>query len=329
MTQNLSILAYDGCLASSVTGPMDLFNIANTLAALQTPRRRPLLAPIVCSVDGRPIRTSSGLRLETDRYALAKTDFLFLAALDHADVATLLQQLRTRHDVVETIGAAAQQGIPIAAACSGAFFLAESGALEGCKATTSWWLSALFRRRYPLVQLVPEQVVVQSRHFMTAGAVTSYFDLGLRIVARLGGADLARQLARVMLIDPRRQSQAPYVMSAMLERPREGVAEQAERWLQRHLQEEFAIEQLARHCGVSVRTLLRRFHSVHGTTPVRYVQRLRVERAKAMLETSLLSLDEIVERCGYQDTSAFRKLFKTVTQMTPREYQARFRLRPQ
>jgi transcriptional regulator GlxA family with amidase domain len=322
----IALLAYDGCLASSVTGPLDLFGIAGKLAALR-PRKGRRLVPAVCSLAGGTIRTSSGMSLATQALGSMHYDHVFLAAADHSSPGDLVRQLGSLSAVSRALGAIAGRGVPIAAACSGAFLLAESGALDGRRATTSWWLAATFRKRYPAVRLQPEQIIVQDGPVLTAGAVTSCFDLALRIAERCHGRALAGQVARVMLIDPTRQSQAPYVMSALLERPRTGAVERANRWLQRHLEEPFEIADLAQHCRVSVRTLLRRFREAHGTTPVRYVQGLRVERAKALLETTRLSFEEIVERCGYRDASAFRKLFTTVARATPREYQKRFRLR--
>jgi len=326
MTARIAILAYEGCLASSVVGPLDLFGIANTLAAFRPGGSARRIAPVLCSIDGGRVRASSGLALATRRLASLGCDQVFVAGLDHGHAADLEERLKPLREVSAALAALAGRGLPIAVTCSGAFLLAESGALDGRRATTSWWLTPLFRRKYPKVLLQPEQVLVEDGPFLTAGAVTSCFDLALRVVSRSAGSALAQQVARVMLIDPLRQSQAPYVMSALLERPRARIAERADRWLQRQLHRPFEIAELARHCSVSVRTLLRRFHEAHGATPVRYAQRLRVERAKALLETTRLSFDEIVERCGFQDASAFRKLFRSVTCMTPREYQARFRL---
>ncbi len=91
---------------------------------------------------------------------------------------------------------------------------------------------------------------------------------------------------------------------------------------------EVSVTQLAEHCGTSERSLLRHFRAHHGVTPVAHIQHLRVERAKALLETTHLSFDEIVERCGYSDSASFRKLFKRATAITPGDYRERYRLRP-
>ena len=104
---------------------------------------------------------------------------------------------------------------------------------------------------------------------------------------------------------------------------REGV-----QYLLSSLHEDLSVSRLAGHCGTSESSLLRHFRSHFGATPLEHIQRLRVERAKALLETTRLSFDEIVERCGYSDSASFRKLFKRATTLTPADYRERFRLRP-
>jgi transcriptional regulator GlxA family with amidase domain len=118
------------------------------------------------------------------------------------------------------------------------------------------------------------------------------------------------------------------VSQALMERPRDSLTEKAERFLHHELHREISITELALHCGTSERSLLRHFRSHHGVTPLAHLQNLRVERAKALLETTHLSFEEIVERCGYSDSASFRKLFKRATAITPGDYRERYRLRP-
>ncbi len=147
-----------------------------------------------------------------------------------------------------------------------------------------------------------------------------------RQVAALRDAVSPPKLETV-LIDPDRNSQAPYLSLALAERPRHSLSEKAEHFLLKHLHRDLAISELAQFCDTSERSLLRHFRQHHGASPLAHLQRLRVERAKALLETTLLSFEEIVERCGYSDASSFRKLFKRATSLTPADYRERFRLR--
>ena len=147
------------------------------------------------------------------------------------------------------------------------------------------------------------------------------------MLARHADPALAQHTGRMMLIDPDRQSQAPYISLALTERPRHSLSEKAEHFLHKQLHRELSVSELAAHCGVSERSLLRHFHQHYDASPLAHIQHLRVERAKALLETTLLSFDEIVARCGYSDASSFRKLFKRATSLTPADYRERFRMR--
>jgi len=113
----------------------------------------------------------------------------------------------------------------------------------------------------------------------------------------------------------------------LTERPRHSLSEKAERFIQQQLHRELTVSELAEYCDTSERSLLRHFRQHYNASPIGHIQHLRVERAKAFLETTLMSFDEIVERCGYHDSASFRKLFKRATHLTPADYRERFRLR--
>jgi transcriptional regulator GlxA family with amidase domain len=177
------------------------------------------------------------------------------------------------------------------------------------------------------VALDVEKMVVEDDGVTTTGASTAVLGYVLQLISRRVDPALAQHTARIMLIDPDRQSQAPYISLALTERPRHSMSEKAEHFLLRELHREISIAELAQHCDTSERSLLRHFRQHYGSSPLAHIQHLRVERAKALLETTLLSFDEIVERCGYNDASSFRKLFKRATSLTPTDYRDRFRLR--
>ena len=205
--------------------------------------------------------------------------------------------------------------------------LAQTGLLAGRRATTTWWLATAFRRQFPDIELDASEMLVQDGDFYTTGAATAIFSLISHMVAQAGGNDLAQQVSRLMVMDADRQSQAPYISQALLDKPRHGLTEKAQKFLEKELHREISVGELAEVCNVSERSLLRHFQAQHGMSPLSYMQHLRVERAKALLEASHFSFEEIVERCGYRDVPSFRKLFKRETSITPADYRDRFRLR--
>jgi transcriptional regulator GlxA family with amidase domain len=221
------------------------------------------------------------------------------------------------------------RGVPIASSCTGAFLLAEAGLLDGRRATVSWWLEGSFRHQYPKVELDVSQMVVEDNGITTTGGSSAVMNFIVRVIANASDEGLAQHTARMLLLDTDRQSQAPYIAMALAEKPRHSLSEKAERFLRDELHRDVTVAELAEYCGTSERSLLRHFHNHYHSTPVARLQHLRVERAKALLESTHLSFDEIVERCGYSDASSFRKLFKRATTLTPASYRDRFRLRAQ
>lgn len=325
----LGILAFEGNMLSSIASAGDTLRVAQTLAEIRQPGAGPRMESVVFGARGQTsVHAAGGLELGALSAMPEDLDLVLLPGILH----------RSPQDLVERMGALAPEiallrelhlrGVKIAGACSGSFLLAETGLLDGHRATCSWWLAAAFRLRYPAVRLEADAMVIEDNGLYTAGGASSIQSLMLRLIEQVGGAELAQQTARLLLIDAERQSQAPYVSQALMERPRHSLSEKAEHFLQHELHHEISVSQLAEVCGTSERSLLRHFRSHHGVSPLEHIQHLRVERAKALLESTHLSFDEIVERCGYNDSGSFRKLFKRATAMTPGDYRERYRLRP-
>ncbi|MCV2356305.1 helix-turn-helix domain-containing protein [Paucibacter sp. B2R-40] len=329
----VGILVYPGCLASGAVGPADVFRIANTLSELQPARQRVHFELDWLTARREPLLSVGGLSFACKPLQGSRLDVLLLPGIYHAGVGELeavladcdaeLQALRELGELIDLRTAPPL----LAAACSGTCLLAAAGLLNGRRATTSWWLGSYFRSHYPRVELAADQLLVQDGNLMTSGGITSYFDLSLALIGRFGGDDLRQQTARVLVMDAQRASQAPYIASAMMAGEGHVLIERARSWLNARLDLDWTLPELAAHCNASSRTLLRRFHAVQGCTPVQYVQQLRVERARGLLESTQLSMQDITSRCGYEDVSTFSKVFKRWVELTPRDYRKRFGLR--
>lgn len=325
----LGILAIEGCMMSSIASSSDALSVAAALAQIRHPVGGLRLESIVFGARGQSqISTSTGLNISGLAAPPEDIDVLLIPGVMHSSVHDLVDRIQRMQPEMELIRAMHLRGVAIAGTCSGSLLLAESGLLDGHRATCSWWLAPAFRHRYPAVTLEADAMVVEDGGVMTAGGSSALQAFMLRLIGKAGGEELAQQTARMLLIDPERQSQAPYVAQALMERPRNSLSEKAEHFLMHELHREISVGRLAEHCGTSERSLLRHFRAHHGVSPLEHIQHLRVERAKALLETTHLSFDEIVERCGYNDSASFRKLFKRATAMTPGDYRERYRLRP-
>ena len=239
------------------------------------------------------------------------------------DAATLIESVQTGwQPVIERLRSLSDDTL-IAASCYGTFVLGEAGVLDGIEATTTWWLHDLFRQRYPAVRLDADQTLADGGRCMTAGAMTAHADLTLHVLRRLFGAALARQVGSIMLVDRARTSQRPYMV--LRQRFDDPLIQRASDWLVSRIAAAVSVEALADALHVSYRTLHRRFQAAIGMPPLAYLQDLRVEHAKELLESTLLSFEQIVARVGYNDVSAFRRLFVRRAGLSPAQYRQRFR----
>lgn len=222
----------------------------------------------------------------------------------------------THAPALELIRATAARGVPLAAACTGTFFLAEAGVLDGRTATTSWWLGPLFRRRYPRVQLDDGRTLCRSRGVTTAGAAMAHVDLVLSLV-HAASPVLADRVSRYLLIGDAR-AQADFAIPAVVARA-DPVVTRFEEWVRGHLDEGVQVPAAARALGLSERTLQRATASTLGVSPLDFITAIRVEHAAHLLRTTELSAEAVAERVGYANASTLRGVVRRHRGLTIRE----------
>ena len=325
MSRRVFVLAVDGAMAGSLVGNRDLFMVANMLAKNTSVSAAPLFDVRFVSMDGGPIECANGCRMEVDGSIaeIQPGDTLFSPGFMVPNGASVAENLVRCCDLIKWLR---EQGAGlelIATNCSGSFALAEAGLLNGGRATTAWWLQNEMQRRYPAIQVDRDAICVYSGNIVSGAGSSSFSDVGLSVIEKFAGKPFARLLAKYMMLDSQRLTQAPYAILSLFDSS-DVVVNKSEQWIRTNLARDFRIEDLAASMAVSPRTLIRRFQNAIGESPQSLTQKLRIERSKILLETTQLRFSEIVQRCGYQDESAFRRLFKRYCQMTPREYRQRF-----
>jgi transcriptional regulator GlxA family with amidase domain len=305
----VGLLAIESCFSSGVAALLDILGTAEALR----PRIDPAIARITIAVAGfrRRVTTNSGLGVPTDRRpdALADCDVVVVPATGARDGDELCTILDTR-DVrrsLPVLRSLRESGCILAAACTGVFVLAETGMLDERHATTTWWLGPLFRQRYPSVVLELDMMIVRDEGTVTAGAAFSHIDLGLALV-RDASAALAEEVARLLVIDER-AAQSAYVAIDHLTH-NDPLLLAFERHVRAHLQEALDVPSIAAAIGTSRRTLERRMDAVLGMSPLALVQRLRVERATHLLDTTDRSMERIADDVGYANASTLRALLR-------------------
>jgi transcriptional regulator GlxA family with amidase domain len=303
----IAILAVDSMFDSGLAVSLDVLATANALRAEAAATTTPF--DVTVTAIRNEVRTGHALRLATTPLAelaarAGPPDLLIMPAVGLRSPDEVIAIVRG-HPALARVTALHEAGTALAAACSGTFFLAEAGVLDGRVATTSWWLGPAFRRRYPGVRLRDSAALVGDGRITTAGAAFAHIDLALSVVQRQSPA-LAELTARYLLIGDR-PSQAVFAVPALLARSDPTVTA-FERWVREHIAEPASISQAAAAISVSERTLQRTMSAVLGMSPIDFVREIRLDQATFLLRTTSLSADAVAAAVGYQNTSTLRTL---------------------
>jgi transcriptional regulator GlxA family with amidase domain len=315
LAMRVDVLALDGVFDLGLSAVLDAFQTANELneaSALGAPRFDVRVVGV-----RRAVRTSQGLGVPVQPAGRRAADWVVVPAIGYKMPAPLEAALARPDvkDAAQLLRHWARRGALMTAACIGTFVMAESGLLDGRRATTTWWLAPLFRKRYPEVLLDESHMIVADR-VVTAGAALSHMDLALWLIRRVSPR-LASLTASYLIVDSR-PSQSVYALTDHLVHM-DPVVERFERWARAHLAEGFSLDGAARASGASKRTLARRMQSVLGMSPLEYVQTLRVERAVHLLRTGGASVDEVAMQVGYADGTTLRSLLRERLRLGVRE----------
>jgi transcriptional regulator GlxA family with amidase domain len=305
----LAIVVVDGVLSSGFTLLHDTLTVAEILRV-----RHGLAAEeirVVVAGEQPMIRTASGLAIATTlRLAdVGAADAVVVPALGALDEDGILEALAApaAMRLTTALGALADSGPLFATACTGTFVLGDAGLLDGKRATTSWWLTSLFARRYPLVELDADRMLVRDGDVLTAGAAFAHIDLALALV-RTVSDELADRVAGHLLID-RRAAQSAYVAIDHVGRS-DPLVRDFERHIRANLREPLRIDAAARALATTRRTLERRVAAAAEMTPLELVQRIRVQRAEHLLATTEQSVEQVATDVGYRNASTLRALLR-------------------
>ena len=218
-------------------------------------------------------------------------------------------------------------GALITSVCSGSLLLAEAGLLNGHEATAHWAYRDMFQRHYPKVSFRSESILclaAEGDHIVTAGGVSAWNDLAIYLIARFCGYRHAIETAKVFLISGHSEGQSPYSVMTRPMESADGPISDCQDWIADNYATTKPIEQMVERSGLSTRTFSRRFRAATGLSPIEFVQAIRVEEAKQILETDALSIEEIGASVGYEDPASFRRLFKRNVGQSPAAYRKKF-----
>ncbi|MEM8929646.1 MAG: helix-turn-helix domain-containing protein [Acidobacteriota bacterium] len=315
----VTLLATEGMFDTGLAVLLDTLSTANDLSSESD--QQPPFRVEIAGVRDRVV-SQQGMQIPiVPADDVTPPELVLVPALGEKTPDALAEALRRDdlRDAAARIVTWADSGARVAAACTGTYLLASTGLLDGMRATTTWWLGADFRRRFPSVELDDTKMVVDADGRVTAGAALAHVDLALWFV-REHSPTLARITSRHLLVDGR-PSQAAYAMLDHVAH-RDPIVEKFERWA-RHNLCDFTMASAARAVGASERTLERRLRKVLGQTPIAFVRALRVEKAMFLLETTDESVERIAEAVGYGDGVTLRTLLREKTGLGIRQLRRR------
>lgn len=324
--KKITVLALRGAMASSITGPMDAFLLAGVLwniACGQEPS--PCFEVIVASPDGNAVKCANQFYIQPHCaiHEVKDTDLIMISAVA-GDVERVIGRSQ---GVLDWLIRQYRSGVPIASMCTAAFILAETGLLKGKTATTHWGYVDLFRKRYPLVHLRPEALITDEGDLYCSGGANAYNDLSLYLIEKMSSREIAVQCSKAMVQDFGRATQSPYAAFRFPKSHTEREISAVQRWIEENYTEEITIAALAQRCAMGQRTFERRFKQATGESPIAYLQKVRINAAKSLLERPHSTFEEATYRVGYEDISSFRKIFQRHTGLRPKEYQRLFQQR--
>lgn len=324
MTTPIGLVAFDGCIGSSVHALADLFSVANTIN-YRMGGQEALFETRVLTLDGAQVTASNGNLLASEGALISETDIevLMVPGIGIEAVGELDEVLTSMRPLVELLATKQDRRTITTASCTGTFLLAESGLLNGKQATTTWWLASAISERYPEIELRANEILVDTGSVITSAAGTSYLDLALHVIRRLTGSNLAHLCAKFMVVDGGRTSQRPYSIPWHF-MSRDPLLEKTEAWVRDRLAEQISVNALAEHLGIGARTLHRRFLRLGPHTPKAFIQEIRMQEAMRLLESTKQSVSEIGAKIGYGDENTFRLAFSTNVGTTPTQHRQRF-----
>ncbi|MFF0050976.1 GlxA family transcriptional regulator [Streptomyces sp. NPDC005498] len=317
MTQrSVLVVLFDGVQSLDVTGPMEVFAGAARFPDVTYDLR-------TASLDGAPVRTSVGLTLVPDG-SLAD------AEPPHTLLVPGGQGTRAPDPaLVDWLRVHAPHAERLVSVCTGALLLAEAGLLDGHRATTHWVVAEHLARTYPAVEVDPDPIFVRDGKLATSAGVTAGIDLSLALVEEDFGRQIALTVARHLVVFLRRPgNQAQFSAQLTSQIARREPLREVQHWITARPGDDLSVEALAARARLSPRHFARAFQAETGQTPGRYVERVRLEHARRLLEDTTDGVAQVAHACGYGTPEAMRRAFIKTLGTAPAEYRRRFRPQP-
>jgi transcriptional regulator GlxA family with amidase domain len=293
----IGILIYPDFQILDAAGPISVFEIAARISGT---------APAIKVSSAIPgaVRSSSGIEMLARKFGPpGAITTLIIAGGDGVEAAA------RNKCTIRFVQAVAKRGVRVASVCSGTFILAEAGLLNGKRATTHWQRTRQFLATYPDVKLEPDRIYVRDGNIWSSAGITAGIDLALAMVAEDYGDEIVQKTARQLVLYNRRsggQSQFSQLLELKAPTGRFGALLT---WAREHLDAPLTVEDLAERAGMSSRHFARAFIAETGATPSKAIERLRIEVARARVQSSSEAIERVAQATGFRDPERMRRAF--------------------
>lgn len=318
MKQRVVFFLYPGIVSLDVSGPLEVFATATDILA-HSNKNDQGYTPVFAACTPGLVRTSSGLVLtaETTLENLSPDILVVPGAVD-------AEATSENPEIIKQVSAAAALSARIASVCSGAFILAACGLLHGKRAATHWLVADRLAELYPQITVEPDAIFVRDGNTSTSGGVTAGIDLALDMVEEDYGDKLAMEVARVLLLYRRRPGNQSQYSSALAAQVNAGRFAPLVRWLEANLGKNLTVERLAEVANMSPRSFARVFPAETGSSPARFVEGLRITRARELIESGADSFASVAQSAGFGSEDRLRKAFIRRLGLSPHQYSRHF-----
>jgi transcriptional regulator GlxA family with amidase domain len=318
---NVAILNFDGVVPTSVCGPRDMLADVKLVSnSLSVPSNVFFEADIVDTSKKIGSKKFNVVGNQTI-YNKKKYDLVIIPAMNFNCIQ---RTLHVERDAIQWIRRQHTQGSDVASICLGSFLLAATGLLDGKRATTHWIGASYFKQLFPKVKLEDEKVIIDEETICTCGAAYSFTSLMIYLIEKFCGRDMALAMAKVFMIEIHNATQTSFgIFNLQLNHADHGIRN-AQMYIEKNFNKKLNVTEIAERFNMSQRTFIRKFTNATGNRPLQYIQRVRMECAKRMLEREKITIQEISNRLGYEDFNSFRAVFKKITGLTPAEYKRKY-----
>ncbi len=320
----VAVLIYKDAQVLDFAGPIEIFESASKEAATIFGREAPCYELSLLAEKKGPVSTSCGMKVHADVSFIDFDQPIDTVLISGGDGTPHALQNPKLMDAVKRLSQRAER---ITSVCSGSFFLAKAGFLDGKRATTHWAACNGFAKRYPQVQLEPDAIYVRDGNIWTSAGVTTGIDMALAMVAEDWGDDIALEIARqkvMYMVRPGGQSQ--FSTHLMAQRAQDPAIRKVTQWIVEHIDRPLTVPELARKSSLSERTFARRFSEELGLPPGKFIEHARLDAARHALERTRDPIDRVAFKSGFGSAERMRRVFHRHLSVSPQDYRERFRL---